>query len=90
MNARDYGKRYDYEARGTVDELADWIGTGEGRTAIEAHDAHWAEVMELAGRHGFICQAYGGAAVLATNAAYMEANGPGKLADRLRMNGVEL
>ena len=46
--------------------------------------------MELAGRHGFICQAYGGAAVLATNAAYMEANGPGKLANRLRMNGVEL
>ena len=28
-------------------------------------DKHWQEVMELARKHGFIMQAYGGAAILA-------------------------
>lgn len=30
-------------------------------------DKHWREVMELAKKHGFIVQAYGGTALLATH-----------------------
>lgn len=30
-------------------------------------DSHWKEVMDLAIKYGFICQAYGGTAVLATH-----------------------
>ena len=46
--------------------------------------------MRLAERHGFITQAYGGAAIVCSNSAYLEANGAGALADRLRMQDVDL
>ena len=46
--------------------------------------------MRLAERYGFIAYAYGGVATLATNKAYLEANGPKELANRLRKNNVEL
>lgn len=35
-------------------------------------DKHWNEVMELARKHGFIVQAYGGVATLATHAVQKE------------------
>ena len=31
------------------------------------HDMHWTEVLELAEKHGFIRQAYGGTAILITH-----------------------
>ena len=36
-------------------------------------DSHWSEVMELAVRYGFITQAYGGTATLATHKNQLEA-----------------
>ena len=36
-------------------------------------DGHWNEVMELAVRYGFITQAYGGTATLATHKNQLEA-----------------
>lgn len=35
-------------------------------------DGHWNEVMELARRYGFIVQAYGGTATLATHSNQLE------------------
>ena len=36
-------------------------------------DSHWSEVMELAVKYGFITQAYGGTATLATHKNQLEA-----------------
>ena len=36
-------------------------------------DSHWNEVMELAVKYGFITQAYGGTAMLATHKNQLEA-----------------
>ena len=36
-------------------------------------DSHWNEVMELAVKYGFITQAYGGTATLATHKNQLEA-----------------
>lgn len=90
MKATEYGKGIDPKTGEQFDGLAEYIGTEDGRAAIAAHDSHWEEVMRLAERHGFITQAYGGAAILCSNSAYLEANGAGALADRLRMQGVDL
>lgn len=90
MKATEYGTGIDLKTGEQFDGLADRIGTDEGRAAIAAHDSHWEEVMRLAERHGFIIQAYGGTAILCSNSAYLEANGAGALADRLRMQGVDL
>lgn len=35
-------------------------------------DSHWKEVMDLAMEYGFICQAYGGTAILATHKNQLE------------------
>jgi len=42
---------------------------------IEERDKGWPEVMALAKRYGFITFAYGGVAMLATNAEQLKANG---------------
>ena len=73
-----------------VDELAELIDDGKMNIALSELDGHWTEVMKLAERYGFISQAYGGVAVITTNGAYLEANGPKELANRLRMNNVEI
>ena len=73
-----------------VDELAELIEDGKMDLRLQELDSHWNEVMKLAERYGFISQAYGGAAIVTTNHAYLEANGPKRLARRLRMNDVEL
>ena len=39
---------------------------------IAERDAGWLEVMELAKKYGFIVQAYGGTAMLATNKNQLE------------------
>ena len=73
-----------------VDELAELIEDGKMDLRLQELDIHWNEVMKLAERYGFISQAYGGAARISTNGAFLEANGPKRLATRLRMNDVEL
>ena len=73
-----------------VDELAELIEDGRLDLRLHELDSHWTEVMKLAERYGFISQAYGGVAVITTNDAYLDANGPKELANRLRMNNVEI
>ena len=89
MNANDYFRGVSNDGIET-DELAELIADGKLDMRLEEMDSHWDEVMRLAERYGFISQAYGGAAIVTTNHAYLEANGPKRLARRLRMNNVEL
>ena len=49
-------------------------------------DKHWDEVMELAKKHGFIIQAYGGTATLATHSVQREYFGEDKYKRIQKMN----
>jgi hypothetical protein len=89
MKANDYFWGVNEDGIET-DELAELISDGKMDAVIEDFDSHWTEVMRLAERYGFISQAYGGAAIVTTNHAYLEANGPQELARRLRMQNVEI
>lgn len=51
---------------------------------IKELDSHWTEVMKLAEQYGFICQAYGGTATLATHKNQLEALGEEKYIDQQR------
>ncbi len=53
---------------------------------IEA-DRHWVEVMDLAERYGFILQAYGGTATLATHRNQLEELGETEYLRIQQMNG---
>lgn len=90
MKASGFFHGYDPETGTERDELAAYLETDEGRAAVEAHDRHWSECMRVAEEHGFISQAAGGAAIVTTNGAYMEANGAEALAKRLRMCDIDL
>lgn len=45
---------------------------------VKELDSHWNEVMDLAVKYGFICQSYGGAAMLATHKNQIETFGEEK------------
>ncbi|GAB3797279.1 hypothetical protein [Virgibacillus kimchii] len=47
---------------------------------------HWNEVMELAEKHGFIVQAYGGVATIATHEVQKEHYGEEKYREIQEMN----
>ena len=54
-------------------------------------DSHWNEVMELAVRYGFITQAYGGTATLATHKNQLEVFKAENYIRRQRdMNGIDM
>lgn len=53
-------------------------------------DAHWQEVLKLAEKHGFIIQAFGGVAVLATHAAQKEQFGEDGYRQIQKMNRREV
>ena len=89
MKANDYFRGVNEDEIET-DELAELIADGKIDTDLKEMDGHCEEVMGLAERYGFISQAYGGAAIVTTNNAYLEANGPKELARRLRMQNVEI
>lgn len=89
MKASEYERKVTNDGIET-DELAELIDDGKLDMRLEEMDSHWEEVMRLAERYGFISQSYGGAAIVTTNHAFLEANGPKRLARRLRMNDVEL
>lgn len=72
------------------DELCDLIADCKLEDKLQELDSHWTEVMKLAEKYGFIMQSYGGVATLATNFEYRSVNGSKALADRLRMQNVEL
>lgn len=90
MRASEFFHGFDPETGSERDDLAAYLETDEGRAAIQEHDSHWRDCMAIAEDNGFISQAFGGAAVLTTNEAYMEANGPQALADRMRMCNIDL
>lgn len=50
-------------------------------------DGHWTEVMKLAEKYGFILQAYGGVATLATHREQMDELGLVKYLSIQKMNG---
>ena len=50
----------------------------KGEIYVENMDKHWKEVVDLAEEYGFIIQAYGGVAVLATHEVQKEKFGEGK------------
>lgn len=52
-------------------------------------DEHWEEVMNLAQKYGFIIQAYGGTATLATHKVQKEYFGEEKYRRIQKMNGRE-
>lgn len=89
MKASEYERKVRNDGLET-DELAELIADGKMDATLKEMDSHWEEVMRLAERYGFITQAYGGAAIVTTNRAYLETNGPQELARRLRMQNVEL
>ncbi len=51
----------------STEAVAKQLQTDEGRALMESWDSHWEEVMRLAEGYGFIVQAYGGVATIATN-----------------------
>ncbi|WP_165170647.1 hypothetical protein [Adlercreutzia sp. ZJ242] len=88
MKASEFKVRYD--SNGKIDELEEFLDTEEGRVSLKALDAHWAEVMALAERYGFITQAYGGVATLATHEVVKRKLGTTKEVKRLRMCNTEM
>jgi hypothetical protein len=52
-------------------------------------DKHWNEVMELAKKYGFIVQAYGGTATLATHENQKSQLGEKRYEEIQKMNGLE-
>lgn len=50
-------------------------------------DARWSEVMELAEKYGFVLQAYGGTALLATHRNQLESYGEPEYLRIQQMNG---
>jgi cysteine synthase len=53
-------------------------------------DEHWEEVLKLAEKHGFIVQASGGVAMLATHAVQKEQFGEEGYCQIQKMNGREV
>lgn len=72
------------------DELAAFLETDEGRAFMEGIDAKWEEAIEPMREAGFIVQAYGGTATMATYATMMEVRGLNAVVRMLQMNGVEV
>ncbi len=50
-------------------------------------DKHWKKVMNLAAKHGFIIQAYGGTAILATHENQLKEFGEERYEHIQEMNG---
>lgn len=66
--------------------MAEKVQPGLKEYGIEA-DQHWTEVMELAEKYGFILQAYGGTATLATHQNQLKELGESKYLQIQQMNG---
>lgn len=52
-------------------------------------DKHWQEVLKLAEKHGFIIQAYGGVATLATHETQLNEFGEERYKQIQQMNGTD-
>ena len=89
MNANDYVRGYD-EHGDEIDELERLIKDGKLQSRLNELASHWEEVMRLCEKYGLINFCYGGAATLCTHKAYLEANSPKDVADRLRTCSVDI
>ena len=72
------------------EQVAAFVESDDGRAFLKLHDECWEAVMEPAREHGFIVQAYGGTATLATYGAMMDEVGTEGVVRMLQMSGVEL
>lgn len=89
MKAASIPKGLDKDGK-QFDQLTDFLATPDGGRFMDGLDRGWKEAMEAAERHGFISQAYGGVAVLATHAALREQVGLQGVADRMRTCNVDV
>lgn len=71
-----------------IDEITVKIQSDEGRAVMEEWDSHWEEVMNLAEKYGFIVQAYGGVATLATNEEQCKQIGYERKASMIKASGL--
>lgn len=90
MKATDFRKMWNQDKGSWDDALTEHLQTEEGKRQLNALDDHWGEVMDVAERYGFILQAYGGTATIATHGAVIEQLGYDEAARRLRVNNPEL
>ena len=71
-----------------TEEIIARLQSEEGRAVMEAWDSHWEEVMRLAEGYGFIVQAYGGVATLATNEEQCRQAGYERKAAMVKASGL--
>lgn len=58
---------------------------------VKEMDSHWNEVMDLAVKYGFVCQAFGGTATLMTHKNQMEVlKEEGYLYRQREMHGIDM
>lgn len=81
---------YERGSAGEFDDLLDFVGSNEGKAELKEMDSHWREVMSLAERYGFVVNAYGGTATLATHSTFIQSVGMAEELGRLRMIDVEM
>lgn len=72
----------------STEEIIARLQSEEGRSVMEAWDSHWEEVMRLAEGYGFIVQAYGGVATLATNEEQVTQAGYERKAAMVKASGL--
>ena len=70
------------------DALVDYLD--DHPEIIEELDSHWSEVMDLCQKYGFILQAFGGTATIASPATIRDSFGICELAYRMRINNVDI
>lgn len=72
------------------EDVARFVESEEGKGFMDEADRQWGEVMRLARENGFIVQAYGGTATLATYGAMMEQVGTEGVVRMLQMSGIDI
>ena len=72
----------------TEEDIITKLKSEEGRALMESWDSHWEEVMKLAEGYGFIVNAFGGVATLATNEQQCEQTGYERKATMIKVSGL--
>lgn len=57
---------------------------------VNEMDGHWNEVMDLAVKYGFVCQAFAGTATLLTHKNQIEVFKEAYLCRQKEMNGIDM
>lgn len=72
----------------STEQIIARIQSEEGQGIMNGWDSRWSEVMKLAEGYGFIVQAFGGVATLATNEEQIKQMGLEHKAAMLRASGL--